>query len=152
MTQDYWIGDANSLRAGAGPVPNDWIENFDTAARSDDIKHMPFYEIPHYTALRTIIPNGEDSLYVEYSYKREEYPPYRDLPQTQVDLGTFPISMTSEIEFVNMRADPNQMRPAAAAPDATYTTRMSTWPHAAEPRPAHAWRMPARPATTTATR
>jgi arylsulfatase A-like enzyme len=124
VTQDYWIGGANSLRASAGPAPNDWIENFDTAARSDDIKHMPFYEIPHYTALRTLIPNGENSLYVEYSYKRDEYPPYSDMPQTQVYLGTFPISMTSEIEFVNMRADPNQMRPAATAPDATYATRM----------------------------
>ena len=113
----------NSLQGVGAPAPNDWIEHFGTAARSDDIKHMPFYEIPHYTALRTLIPNSESSLYIDYSYRRDEYPPYPDRAQTQVDLGTFPISITSEIEYFDMRADPAQMRPAATPPDATYATR-----------------------------
>jgi arylsulfatase A-like enzyme len=123
VVQDYWIGGPYSLQGQLAPAQLGWIENFGTAARSDDIKHMPFYEVPHYNALRTIIPNGEDSLYVDYSYKRAEYPPYSNLPQTQVDLGTFPISMTSELEYYDMRGDPYQMRPAASPPDATYAAR-----------------------------
>ena len=124
VTQDYWIGSGNSLQGVGTLAQDDWIEHFGTAARSDDIKHMPFYEVPHYTALRTIIPKSESSLYIAYSYRRDEYPPYSDRPQTNVDLGTFPISMTSEIEYFDMRADPSQMRPAATPPNATYATRM----------------------------
>jgi arylsulfatase A-like enzyme len=123
VVQDYWIGAGGGLRGLPGLAQPDWIERFGTAASSDDIKHMPFYEVPHYNALRTIIPGGENSLYIAYSYKRDEYPPYPDLPQTQVDLGTFPVSMTAELEYFDMLADPHQMRPAAAPPDATYAAR-----------------------------
>ncbi|HEU5097701.1 MAG TPA: sulfatase-like hydrolase/transferase [Roseiflexaceae bacterium] len=123
VVQDYWIGAGSGLRGLPGPAQSDWIERSGTAASSDDIKHMPFYEVPHYNALRTVIPNSEDSLYVAYSYKRDEYPPYDGLPTTQVDLGTFPVSMTAEIEFFNLLADPYQMRPSATPPDPTYAAR-----------------------------
>ncbi len=68
---------------------------------------MPFWQVPHYEALRTRT-NTEDSLYARYSYYRDQYPSSYNLGNFRVfSSGTPPV----EAEFINMPSDPFQMMP-----------------------------------------